>query len=214
MVNGGVGVNIGGGVSSATIGQTKRSVSAKKRARAWGGEPLNLDSFYDWWHSLKRGSEAVPHVQDFIPSKLQFSADWAYCMEREPCGMIRAKYWGVALEALSAQPILGVNYLSLFGEEDAALLEEHHDHICSIPCGGYMERTFLTIDGRSLKFRNIDLPLMDKDGVVSHVCGVSDLMEEHVPSMAQLRSKIVNQFDKFRYFDLEAGPKTEEWAAE
>jgi len=179
-----------------------------------GASTLNLADFYKWWLSLRQGDEIVPQLKSFIPAELGYASDWAYCMQRDNNGIIRARYWGVALDAMSSQQILGEDYLAAHTEEDAALLAEHYDHICSIPCGGYVERTMLTIDGRELKFRHIDLPLASGDRCVDHLCGISDVMAEYAPSRTRLKDKIENKFGKFRYFDLSAGPKIAEWETE
>jgi len=166
--------------------------------------PKSFLGFYNWWTELARVGQLAPSVTLFYSSLPDVLVPCSFLLERDRSGDILVTEAGEVLEAISSEPLKGSRYLTRFSERQVQHIMQRMVHICGQPCGADFTRSIYQRNGMHVRARHLMLPLTNRQGLVSYIAGLVEVLELTEP-VHGMRKQASDRFEAGSFLDIGCG---------
>jgi hypothetical protein len=166
-----------------------------------------FENFLDIWDTLPRSPDNIlPTRSDITPSTFGNLMPHIGLAEFLEPKNLTFSYYGSKLETFSSMLLTDKNYYDLLAEEFVPAMAIYHKQLFGTPCGAYIEDMISTADGNQYIFRNLQYPLLDKNGQARHMVvyanGRKPADDKSLRRQMQLQASSIKTL---KYIDLGAG---------
>lgn len=141
-------------------------------------ESGQFEALIAYWLRLRDDAGGVPSRTALDPIAIKDLLPFVFLVERRDPTDLHVRLSGTALDAVTPEPMTGLNYLDLCPAHLRAFLQESATAVCDQPCGHRYKRRVTRAETGTHEVTTLALPMTDRHGEMRYLLGMMSAKAE------------------------------------